>query len=106
MQAPLKRHMNAAERVLRYLAGTKELGLIFGREYSEQKEQLMEAVVLAFADADWANDKIDRKSITGWVAKLNGDVISWASASCLTLTTRASAAAALGKRVNVELVAA
>ena len=79
MQAPLKRHMNAAERVLRYLAGTKELGLIFGREYSEQKEQLMEAVVLAFADADWANDKIDRKSIIGWVAKLNGDVISWAS---------------------------
>ena len=35
--------------------------------------------VCAYADADWANDKTDRKSITGWVAKLNGDPISWAS---------------------------
>jgi hypothetical protein len=35
--------------------------------------------VCAYADADWANDKSDRKSITGWVAKLNGDPISWAS---------------------------
>ena len=33
----------------------------------------------AFADADFANDKADRKSITGWVAKVNGDPISWAS---------------------------
>lgn len=36
--------------------------------------------VCAFADADWGNDRKDRsKSITGWVAKLNGDPISWAS---------------------------
>ena len=82
MQAPLKRHMVAAERVLRYLAGTKELGLTFGRVNEEERksnDELLEVEVLAFADADWANDKLDRKSITGWVAKLNGDVISWAS---------------------------
>jgi hypothetical protein len=35
--------------------------------------------VCAFADADWANDKADRKSISGWVAKINGDPISWSS---------------------------
>ena len=35
--------------------------------------------VCAFADADWANDKGDRRSITGWVAKLNGDPVSWSS---------------------------
>jgi hypothetical protein len=35
--------------------------------------------VTAWADADWAEDKSDRKSISGWVAKLNGDPISWSS---------------------------
>ena len=33
----------------------------------------------AFADADWAGDRSDRKSISGWVAKINGDPISWSS---------------------------
>ena len=30
MQAPTERHMQAAERVLRYLAGAKEVGMVFG----------------------------------------------------------------------------
>jgi transposase InsO family protein len=81
MQAPLKRHMVAAERVLRYLAGLKELGLLFGRAHTASKTKQDDSLltVSAFADADWANDKTDRKSITGWVAKVNGDVVSWAS---------------------------
>ena len=81
MQEPLRRHMVAAEHTLRYLAGAKELGLIFGRVHSEKRSSSdpLELVVEAYADADWANDKLDRKSITGWVAKINGDVVSWAS---------------------------
>ena len=35
--------------------------------------------VSAYADADWANDKGDRKSISGWVSKLNGDTLSWSA---------------------------
>ena len=77
MHSPLKRHMTAAERVLRYLAGTKSLGLVFGSRRTESDSEKM--IVSAYADADWANDKTDRKSITGWVAKVNGDTISWAS---------------------------
>ena len=33
----------------------------------------------AYADADWANSKADRRSVTGWVSKLNGDPVSRAS---------------------------
>ena len=87
MQAPTERDMIAAKRVLRYLAGTKEVGLLFGaRSYAGgtqgghsrgHAKQLVD--VCAYADADWANSKADRKSITGWVAKLNGDPVSWAS---------------------------
>lgn len=73
MQAPLKRHMIAADRVLRYLAGTKSMGLLFGRSRQSEIE------VSAYADADWASDKSDRKSVTGWIARVNGDPVSWIS---------------------------
>jgi hypothetical protein len=77
--------MQAAERVLRYLAGTKDVGLIFGSRNgdtvgdSRGRESRVQVDVCAFADADWANDKGDRRSISGWVAKLNGDPVSWSS---------------------------
>jgi hypothetical protein len=79
MSAPTVRHMQAAERVLRYLAGTKELGLIFGsRSGSDAGANASEAVeCCVYGDADWAGDLSDRKSTTGWVAKVNGDPISW-----------------------------
>ena len=86
MQAPTGRSMLAAKRVLRYLAGTKDVGLVFGTlaggraAASDTRGRSSTLVdVCAYADADWANDKKDRKSITGWVAKLNGDPISWSS---------------------------
>lgn len=85
MQAPTQRHAQAAERVFRYLAGTKEVGLVFGSRNgdtvgdSRGRRAQVQVDVCAFSDADWANDKGDRRSITGWVAKLNGDPVSWSS---------------------------
>ena len=83
MQAPMERHMVAAKRVLRYLAGTKTIGLMFGAHNGavgdSRGHAKQDLEVCAFADADWANNKETRKSITGWVAKLNGDTLSWAS---------------------------
>ena len=71
--------------MLRYLAGTKEVGLVFGSRNgdtvgdSRGRSARVQVDVCAFADADWANDKGDRRSISGWVAKLNGDPVSWSS---------------------------
>jgi hypothetical protein len=82
---PTQMHMNAAERVMRYLAGTRSLGLIFGSRnggvLGDSRGQTRTQVddVCAYADADWANSRGDRRSITGWAAKVNGDPISWAS---------------------------
>lgn len=73
MQSPTAADAKACDQVFRYLAGTKSLGLLFGRTTTE------ELAVSAYADADWANDKNDRKSVTGWIAMVNGDPISWAS---------------------------
>jgi hypothetical protein len=74
MQAPTVAHAKACDRVLRYLAGTKTAGLLFGRNSNEKNIR-----VSAYADADWGSDHTDRKSITGWVVMVNGDPISWAS---------------------------
>lgn len=74
VQAPLVRHMNGAERVFRYLAGTRDTGLTFGRAPRTDSVHLS-----AYSDADWAADKSDRKSVSGWIALINGDPVSWAS---------------------------
>jgi transposase InsO family protein len=85
MQAPMERHMTAAKRVLRYLAGTKDIGLIFGSSNGDKvadsrgRDNGINLDVCCFADADWANCPVDRKSVYGWVAKVNGNSISWAS---------------------------
>ena len=84
MQAPLQRHWIAAQRVLRYLGGTKQVGLWFGRSnWRGQQQQRQQhngmADIHAYSDADWGSDKTDRKSVTGWIACVNGDPVSWAS---------------------------
>jgi hypothetical protein len=84
MQAPTRRDMLAAERILRYWSGTRDIGLVFGSRNGgivgdSRLRSSLQIDVCAYADADWANNKSDRKSITGWVAKVNGDPISWAS---------------------------
>src|SRR5690606_2295001 len=62
MQSPTQRHIQAAERVLRYLAGTKEVGLVFGSRNGDHvgdsrgRRAQVQVDVCAFADADWAND--------------------------------------------------
>ena len=85
MHAPTNRDMLAIDRILRYLAGTKDIGLVFGSRNGDSvgdsrgRTTEMMVDVCAYGDADWANDKSDRKSISGWVAKVNGDPISWSS---------------------------
>jgi hypothetical protein len=76
--------MLAAERVLRYLAGSRDVGLVFGSRNGDDvgdsrgRSQLTLGIC-AYADADWANSKSDRRSVSGWVSKLNGDAVSWSS---------------------------
>ena len=78
MQRPTRSDMKAIDRLLRYLGGTRTLGLTFGNRNMNMNQGNTNASVslCAYSDADWGNS-LDRKSLTGWVAKLNGDPISW-----------------------------
>lgn len=76
-----KSHWIAAKRILRYLAGTINYALCFVKS--------RELNLTAFADADWANDPIDRRSYTGFVIKLGSNTVNWESRKqrCVALSS-------------------
>jgi hypothetical protein len=73
-------HWKLAKRILRYLKGTSTYRLT----YSKSGEFLE-----GYADADFANDKIDRLSRTGYVFKFAKGAVAWESKkqSCVALST-------------------
>ena len=76
-----KEHWTAVKRILRYLKGTSNLGLLY-RENTP-------AEVIGYSDADWAGDVGDRKSTSGYIFLLGGAAISWKSSkqTCVALST-------------------
>jgi hypothetical protein len=56
------------KRVLRYVQGTKNYGLEFKDGGNNQ--------LFGYSDADWAGDKGDRKSTSGYAFFLNGSLVS------------------------------
>jgi hypothetical protein len=75
MQASGPQHYVAAKRVLRYLKGTRELGIV----YRGVSGSIENTVLVGFCDADWAGDRTTRRSTTAYVFVLCGGAISWAS---------------------------
>ena len=63
-------HWVAAKRVLRYLKGTGNKGLIFRKTGKN---------LVGYADADWGLNVDDRKSYTGYVFHLANAAVSWES---------------------------
>ncbi|KAJ9566010.1 hypothetical protein OSB04_001976 [Centaurea solstitialis] len=68
MANPGKEHWKAVQWIFRYLKGTTNLCLHFGRNSSG---------VLGYTDSDYGKDIDNRRSITGYVFTLDGCSISW-----------------------------
>lgn len=66
---PTEAHCNLVKRIMRYLQGTADMGLLFGR--GRQLE--------VYSDADFAGDTETRKSTTGIVCVYAGGAVSWQS---------------------------
>jgi hypothetical protein len=60
-----------AARILRYLRGTRSHGLKFSSQ--------IETSLMGYVDADWAGDKTDYKSQSGYIFFLAGGPVSWMS---------------------------
>ncbi|KAL8095832.1 hypothetical protein AgCh_036989 [Apium graveolens] len=71
LSEPCKAHFAAAKRILRYLKGTKNYGLLYR---SEEDNKLV-----GFTDSDWAGCVDDRKSTSGYLFSLGTKAFSWSS---------------------------
>lgn len=66
-------HWKHLKRILRYIKSTIDLKLTFPKSHK------YDDTVTGYADADWANDINDRKSISGYVFKVYTSLVSWAT---------------------------
>ena len=69
MHDPRESHLAALKRLLRYVRGTVDLGLVLHRSSS--------AELVVYTDADWAGCPDTHRFTSGYVVFLGGNLVSW-----------------------------
>jgi hypothetical protein len=69
MHDPKEPHLTARKRLLRYLRGTVDHGLLLHQSSSTE--------LIVYTDADWAGSPDTRRSTSGYVVFLGGNPVSW-----------------------------
>lgn len=72
MEEPRETHWQAGKRILRYISGTQDFGIL----YSVAPHIFH---LIGYTDSDYASNVDDKKNTTGYVFHLGLGVISWAS---------------------------
>lgn len=73
MQEPWDNHLNAAKRVLRYIQGTKDFGLLYTKTTN--------FVLGGYSDVDFARSIDDRASTLGYLMNMGSKVVPWSCKS-------------------------
>ena len=71
MSNPQEEHMEAVNRILRYLKSTPGAGLIFRKNEDRS--------VKVYTDASWAGELTDRRSVSGYCTYVWGNLVTWRS---------------------------
>lgn len=81
-EKPRQIHWTEVKRILRYLQGTPDLGLIYKRQLSTPR-------LKGFCDVDYGGDIDTRRSRSGYVFQLGSGLIAWSSKEqhCTTQST-------------------
>ena len=86
LQAAEAEHWTAAKRVLRYLRGTRELGILYGGKVCVKRTRLvsyyarnLDTELVGYCDSDWGSDPATSRSTTGHAYMLAGGPVSWES---------------------------
>lgn len=68
---PTVYNRTSVKHIFRYLIHTKDYGLIYSKNGNSE--------LIGYSDADFAGNRITRRSTSGWVFLLAGAAISWSS---------------------------
>ena len=68
---PRESHLKAVKRIFRYLVGSTNLSLFYKKNQDFR--------LVGYCDADYAGDRVERKSTSGGCHFLGSSLISWAS---------------------------
>ena len=81
---PKNSHLQAVKRIIRYVAGTCDLGVWYTRDTN--------MYLTGFSDSDWAGCEDDRKSTSGGCFYVGNNLVSWYSRkqNCVSLSTAES----------------
>ncbi|XP_074376598.1 secreted RxLR effector protein 161-like [Apium graveolens] len=83
MECPTMMHLNVVKRILRYVKGTVNYGLIYWRGTENY-------ILSGYSDSDLAGNIEDRRSTGGMAFYLNESLITWVSQKqrCVALSSR------------------
>lgn len=84
MANPTELHMATSKRILRYLKGTMEYGILYKQGGRNE--------LIGYTDSDYAGDIDDSRSTSGYVFFMNGGAVAWSSRKqpIVTLSTTAA----------------
>ncbi|XP_059650411.1 uncharacterized mitochondrial protein AtMg00810-like [Cornus florida] len=71
IENPNDRHMNAVNHILAYLKSSLGKGIIFSRHRHLD--------IIGYTDFDFAGAKLDRKTTSGYVSFVGGNLVTWRS---------------------------
>jgi hypothetical protein len=77
MVRPTKEHLQSVLRILRYVSGTKDWGLLYRACTTMQ--------LADYTDADWADSAADRRSASGYAFSIRSAAVAWSSKKQLTV---------------------
>lgn len=82
MENPAKLNLDAVKRIMRYIRGTIQFGLVYAKDSGN-------TVLTGFSDSDLACQLDDRKSTRGMVYYMNESLITWVSKKqlCVALSS-------------------
>ena len=78
-KSPTECDWNVAKRVLRYLKGTRDVGIVYRRSSKTSDTNLEHTTPWGYCDANYAEDPHDCKSTSRYVFMLASSPVPWKS---------------------------